>query len=151
MAHIHEAATPCASIPAGLPCQSYRFGHHVHFIHGNRLGETPWGWRDAVVTALAAKGWIDVAYVAEESAAHLWHHRDLTGEIGVGAPVRVHERYPALSGAFGIVNVSIIGGLGPVPEPEHPQTWAQKMSVGVVDLSSGRGVDLGAVDAEDRP
>lgn len=103
-----------------------------------------------MVTAVDADGRIDVSYVADEGSACLWHHQDLTAEVLVGAPVRVHERYPALSGAFGIINVSITGGLGPVPEPEHPGTWAQEMSVGVVDLSTGRGVGLGAVDAEDQ-
>jgi hypothetical protein len=36
--------------------------------------------------------------------------------------------------------VTYAGGLGAVPEPEHPDLWAAERQVVVVDAATGRGV-----------
>lgn len=140
--------TGCASIATGKPCESYRFGHHTHWIHADHLGQTPWGWRDGPVASAGDDGWITVDYLLDGGSARVWHHEDL--RVPVGTPVRVHEEWMGLSGLFGMVNVALTAGIGAVPAPEHPETWAQEMSVGVVDLSTGRAIDLAGVDAEDQ-
>ena len=128
-------------------CWTTWFGHRFHWIHTMRLAETPWGWRDGVVSAVE-DGWITVDHLAEDGHARLWHHEDLGAPVGT--LVRVHEQWMGLSGRFGIVNAFITEGVGEVPTPEHPELWAQEQSVGVFDSSTGRGVDLAAVDAEEQ-
>lgn len=144
----HVDMTPCRSIPAGKPCQSYRYGHHVHWIHAGHVGQTPWGWRDGVISGVDADGWITVDYLLDDGSARMWHHEDL--QAPAGTPVRVHEQWKALSGPFGLVNVVLGSGIGAVPTPEHPETWAQEMRLGVVDLSTGRAIDLGGVEAAEQ-
>ncbi len=132
--------TPCVVRDDDF-CRSYLPGHHTHWIHAKHIGRTPWGWRDAVVTGFDA-GWTAVAYVESGRPVRLWHHVDLAGELAVGAPVRVHERYYVLGGPFGWVNVVVEGGLGPVPEPADPAAWADRVTGGVQDLGTGRGLAL---------
>jgi hypothetical protein len=131
--------TPCVLSASG--CQSYLPGHHTHWIHAKHIGRTPWGWRDAVVTGLG-EGWTSVTYVESGRPVRLWHHVDLTGEVEVGAPVRVHERYHVLGGPFGWLNVVVVGGLGPVPEPADPSEWVDRMTGGVQSFATGRGLPL---------
>ena len=38
----------------------------------------------------------------------LWHHRDLSRDLAVGDPVRVHRRLHALGWPYGWVNVELI-------------------------------------------
>ena len=128
-------------------CESYRPGHHTHWIHAKHIGRTPWGWRDAVVTGFDA-GWTTVAYVDRGRPLRLWHHVDLAAELAVGAPVRVHERYYVLGGPFGWLNVVVEGGLGPVREPADTAAWKRRMTGGVQDLGTGRALALDWLDPE---
>jgi hypothetical protein len=123
-------------------CRSYRAGHHMHFIHAKRIGQTPWGWRDGVVVSVSTSGWIEIDYVHEEGHVRALHHEDLTRVLAPGMPVRVHERYYAVGGRFGWVNVFLAEGLGWVPAPTDPGLWAPEMTVGVTDLSTGRAVPM---------
>ena len=132
--------TPCV-VSDDVFCRSYLPGHHTHWIHAKHIGRTPWGWRDAVVTSFDA-GWTTVTYVESGRPVRLWHHVDLAGELEVGAPVRVHEGYYVLGGPFGWANVVVEGGLGPVPEPADPAAWADRVTGGVQDLGTGRGLAL---------
>ena len=132
--------TPCVVRDDDF-CRSYLPGHHTHWIHAKHVGRTPWGWRDAVVTGIDA-GWTTVTYVEGGRPVRLWHHVDLGAELAVGGPVRVHERYYVLGGPFGWVNVVVEGGLGPVPEPADPAAWADRVTAGVQDLGTGRGLAL---------
>ena len=138
--------TPCIVEDDEL-CQSYRPGHHTHWIHAKHIGRTPWGWRDAVVDGVD-EGWVAATYVVSGRQLRLWHHVDLAGEVRAGAPVRVHERYYVLGGPFGWLNVVVEGGLGPVPDPADTTAWQGRMTGGVQDLSTGRALALDWLDAE---
>ena len=131
--------TPC--VVSDDVCRSYLPGHNTHWIHAKHVGRTPWGWRDAVVTGLE-DGWTAVTYLESGHRLRLWHHVDLARELVVGAPVRVHEQYDVLGGPFGWVNCVVRGGLGPVPEPADPTDWADRVTGGVQDLGTGRGLAL---------
>jgi hypothetical protein len=96
------ARRPCIMSESGS-CRSYDSGHNLHFIHARLLGETPWGWRDGIVTSVRG-GEVMVAYLEVDHEIRLWHHSSLATLL-VGAPVQVHERYHALGGGFGCVNV----------------------------------------------
>jgi hypothetical protein len=132
--------TPCDG-PATGRCQRYHPGHNTHWIHAKHVGRSPWGWRDGVVTALSGQH-LTVRYLVEDAEVRLWHHEDLSGEVTVGAPVRVHERLHVLGGPFGWLNVTVDGGLGAVPEPAEPALWADQVTSGVQDLSTGRALAL---------
>lgn len=88
-----------------------------------------------------------MAYLDGGGSAKMWHHEDLASPAGT--PVRVHEQWMGLSGHFGLVNVLLTSGMGGVPAPEHPELWAQEQTVGIVDNSTGRAIDLAGVDAEE--
>ena len=140
--------TPCV-VRDGGRCSSCLPGHHTHWIHARRIGETPWGWRDAVVAGFDGC-WTTATYVESGRAVRLWHHADLAREVEVGAPVRVHERYYVLGGPFGWLNVVVEGGLGPVPEPADPAAWERQMTGGVQDLATGRALPLDWFDSRGR-
>ena len=131
---------PCAA-RNGAFCELYVDGHCTHWIHAERVGGTPWGWRDAVVSGVDG-GWITATYVESGCQVQLWHHADLAGEAAGGEPVRVHEQYHVLGGPFGWLNVVVRGGLGAVPEPADPAVWAPLATGGVQDLSTGRALAL---------
>ena len=138
--------TPCVVRDDDF-CRSYLPGHHTHWIHAKHIGRTPWGWRDAVVTGVDG-GWTTVTYVESGRPVRLWHHVDLADELSIGAPVRLHEGYYVLGGPFGWVNVVVEGGLGAVPEPADPTTWADQVTGGVQDLGTGRGLALDWLDPQ---
>ena len=135
----HELSE-CSTDAAGR-CQSYRPGHNTHWIHAKHVGRTPWGWRDGVVTDVRGLV-VAVRYLIEDHDVRLWHHEDLFPEVRHGDPVRVHERYYVLGGAFGWLNVVVSGGLGAVPEPADPSAWAAEVTGGVQDMGTGRGLAL---------
>jgi len=90
----------------------------MHPIHARRIGDRPWGWRDAVVTGVV-DGEIRLRYVHETGYPVVWHHNDLSALLNAGTPVQLHEGYHGLGLPAGWVNVIIrSGGLGAVPEPE---------------------------------
>lgn len=118
---------------------SYRPGHAMHPIHARLLGEQPWGWRDGIVRA-SGEGTHVIDYLAE--SGEITVRSTLLAQIAAGSPVRVHERLHAL--AHGSTWYSVqrdSGGLGPVPEPEHPELWAAEAVPGIVDLARGVGRD----------
>ena len=132
---------PCDHFGGAARCGAYHPGHNTHAIHARRVGETPWGWRDAVVRAIDGR-WTTVAYVEHDHEVELWHHEELARELTVGAPVRLHEQYYVLGGPFGWLNVVVCGGLGPVPEPADVSAWQREMTGGVQDLGTGRALAL---------
>lgn len=137
------------------PCRSYWSGHNMHFIHARHLGETPWGWRDGLVEAMDEDGWVAVRYLVggdvgpgggPSATVRVWHHSPLADLLDVGHPVRVHERYCALGGPFGWLNVAVRDGLGPVSEPASAELWEDEVTGGAVDLSTGRALPLDHAD-----
>jgi hypothetical protein len=131
--------TPCTP-EDDRPCTSYGPGHHLHVINAKFAGRTPWGWHDGVVTDIH-DGDVVTRYVESGHRVRVWHHAPLPG-LEVGVPVRVHEQYAVLGGAFGWAKVAVDDGLGPVPEPEQPELWAAETSVAVVNLGTGLGLPM---------
>lgn len=127
-------------------CGSYGAGHLMHWIHARHVGESPWGWRDGVISYVHGR-WLEVSYV-EDGYVRVWHH-EVLADLTAGTPVRVHERYHALGGPFGWLNVHAEGGLGDVPEPAEAWLWSDEMTSGVVDNSSGRAIALDHLSDED--
>lgn len=138
----------CASGSSG--CQAYFPGHHMHWIHARKIGESPWGWRDGILTAVSAAGRVEVEYALEPGGVTAWHHVDLTSELAVRTPVRVHEGLYALGSPLGWLNLRLDAGVGPVAEPEDAELWAQEALGGVVDLSTGRALPLDHLDDLDQ-
>lgn len=140
--------TPCTSTTPGKACTGFWPGHLMHVTHGSQVGRTPWGWRDGVVAGVDGLA-ITVTYLDDSASPVLWHHRDLSDVVRVGAPVRVHERFHALGCPAGWFNCVVENGAGAVPEPTDAAVWDAEVTRGVVDLSTGIAV---AVDraAEDR-
>jgi hypothetical protein len=132
--------TPCSG-----PCPSYGAGHQVHFIQARLVGESPWGWRDAVVSSLD-KHFARLAYLEDDATPIVWHHKSLKRRISVGDPVRLHERYHVLGCPAGWFSVVIAGGLGAVPEPMDKTVWAPEFTIPVVDLATGIALPLDHVE-----
>lgn len=131
-------------LPRRGDCHSYHPGHQVHAIHAKRVGQTPWGWRDAVVVE-AVDRVLTVEYL-QGGRAVLWHHVPLGHELPPGSPLRVHERYYVIGAPLGWLNVLVTEGIGAVPEPEEPMLWAPEATWGVADLSTGRAIPLDHLD-----
>lgn len=131
--NLPEAIASCQ----GSQCRSFRPGHHVHPIHAKRVGHTPWGWRDAVVTRIDGLK-VSLAYLNEPGAPDVWHHRPhLADALAVADPVRLHEQYYVVGSPSGWYSVVIDGGIGAVPEPDDLGAWLNHVSGGVVDLRTG--------------
>jgi hypothetical protein len=109
----------------------------LHSINARLLGESPWGWRDGVVTAIDGL-WIHIEYPPEGSV-RVWHHHDLSAELADGEPVRVHEQYFAMAIPGAWLAVYCTQGRGSVPKPVEPALWRSKATPVVVDLGTGRG------------
>lgn len=127
-------------------CQAFYPGHNVHWIHARHIGESPWGWRDGVVTSTTEDGFITVEYTLEQGAVEAWHHGEIIGRLTRGTPVRIHEGYYVLALGGRYLNLLISSGLGAVPKPQEPELWEAEVTGGVVDLSTGEGVDLNHPD-----
>ena len=78
----------------------------------------------------------------------IWHHEDLGVELAVGDLVRVHERYSALAISGRWLSALIADGLGPVPDPTHPELWRSDATPVIVDLGTGRGFPVGDKDGQ---
>jgi hypothetical protein len=104
-------------------------------------GESPWGWRDAVVTAMRGLE-VTVEYVTDEGRPVLWHHRPLEEYVAVGDPVRMHERYSLMDARGHWFSVRLADGLGPVADPDHPELWLAETTVAVVDHAAGVGLPV---------
>lgn len=127
------------------PCRRYGKGHAVHPISARLIGHEPWGWRDAIITGIDARN-VTLVYLIEDAPVRVWHHKDLRSRLEVGEPVRLHERRTALGSPEGWFSVVITdGGLGPVPMPGDPMTWASQMRVGVADYTTGEGIPVDCV------
>ncbi len=117
-------------------CISYRDGHLVHTIQARLVGQSPWGWRDGILETSTTAS-IRIRYIDEDVTATCWHHHDISDLLPVGDPVRLHERFRVLGSAAGWHSVSIVGGVGPVPAPEHPELWHAHFVIGIVNLGTG--------------
>lgn len=89
-------------------CTLYTPGHAMHVDHAKRLTQTPWDWCDAHVTDLR-DGVVTATVDAVAMQVQLWHHRDLSRDLAVGDPVRVHRSLHALGWPYGWVNAYLLG------------------------------------------
>lgn len=145
----HRKPSACVANGGDGRCTFYGGGHNMHPSHARRVGETPWGWRDAVVASVTPDGWIGFDYVVESGHVVAWHHQDLSAQLALGVPVRVHEGYFTLGTPFGWLCLFIESGLGPVPEPRHPELWQTQMASGVVNMATGRALPMDHTSVED--
>lgn len=123
-------------------CQAYWPGHNMHWIHARKIGESPWGWRDGVMSASSADGFVTIAYALDIGCVWAWHHDPVVAKLAPGTPVRVHEGLYALSSPLGWVNLLISSGLGATPAPLETDPWQAEVTGGVVDLATGRALPL---------
>lgn len=138
------AHEPC--ILDGGRCSSYAPGHNVHWIQAKLIGRAPWGWRDCLVVAVDGLT-LRLRYVEEDVEFTAWHHEDLSKWLSVGAPVRINQdKGTLMHGPFGQVYIAHDSPLAAVPTPEHPDLWAAEITLGVVDLATGRGVNTELLD-----
>ena len=115
---------------------NYRPGHSLHFIHADKIANSPWGWRPGVVHTYVKR--IATIVYLEEGSIEVWQASQLP--ISPGTPVRVHERYYALDVGGVWFNVKVVGGgLGHVPTPDLPELWRPEVPIVVTDFSTGRG------------
>lgn len=126
-------------------CQTFFPGHNMHQIHARRTGERPWGWRDAVVTAVDGRV-VSLSYVDLDANPVVWHHRRLGAVLAPGDPVRLHERCCALGCPAGWFNVVVYGGIGPVARPADEAAWRNRMTPGVVEVRTGTAVPTDHLD-----
>lgn len=120
-------------------CGSFADGHRAHHIRARLTGEAPWGWRDAIVEVTDGQT-ARLRYVAADGAPSVWHHDALP--VTAGEPVRLHEQYRMLGTPHGWFCVAVTDGLGPVPEPSAPGTWADEVTPGIVHLEPGTALPL---------
>ncbi|NEN05423.1 hypothetical protein G3T36_06020 [Diaminobutyricibacter tongyongensis] len=92
-------------------CAATAPGHGLSLIQERLASATPGKWADAVVVAVSAAGWIEVAVLADDSTHVLWNHADRTGSVSVGDPVAVHSVYDVLAVGGANFNVLRAGAL----------------------------------------
>jgi len=113
----------------------------MHFIQAGLIRRMPWGWRDGVVRGAGEDDWDGttvVDYLDGSGEAEIWHHLD-PSLVAPGSPVRLHERYHAVQAGRVVLNVLMVRGVGPVPEPAEPELWAGEGEAIFVNLATGVG------------
>jgi len=113
-------ATTTGTCPRPAVCDRFDTGHLLHPVHERMLANRPWGWREGTVSEVRAHDdgvEVVVQYPGGEGSCRAWHHAPL--DLDAGLRVRVHEQYHALEAGSRRLNVRLIAGVGPVPEPLH--------------------------------
>jgi hypothetical protein len=104
----------CTHTGAGL-CANRGAGHALQPIQARVAAATPSKWVDGIVVSVATDGWIGIRLLVVPDALDtpdstetvwVWHHEDLTAELGAGQPVAVHALYNVL--ASGRDRISVI-------------------------------------------
>jgi len=73
----------------------FETGFELHPIQRLAAVATASRWRDAVVAAVGADGWIDLVDLASDAPSRVWHH--VSTGVSVGEPVSLHEQYDVLA------------------------------------------------------
>jgi hypothetical protein len=81
------AAREVLPMCATTACSCTRAGHETLPIQTRVASASPTGWLDAVVTEVAAGGWIEARLVADDHAVALWHHEAV---FALHEPIAVH-------------------------------------------------------------
>jgi hypothetical protein len=127
---------------AGCGCKSYRPGHNAHVIQATRANSDPTSWFAAKVTDLDAEEAI-VEY-DDGSSCRLWRHGGFDARVTVGTALLVAETWSLVS-----IDGTERGGQLSVEVRNHtwrkdrlPEDRDRTWRAGVVDLSTGEGVDI---------
>lgn len=107
---------------SGELCDGHGAGHAMAPIQERVAAATPSKWRDGIVRAVTADGWIAIGLLTPSHTANDadsdkrhdtpdntvwgWNHLDRTGSLRAGEPVAVHELYHTL--AIGRERVNIL-------------------------------------------
>lgn len=76
-------------------CAAQANGHGISPIRARAAAATPSGWRDAIVAAVDAGGWIALHLLETDELRWAWNHGEVG--VGIGSPVAVHEVYHVLA------------------------------------------------------
>lgn len=117
---------------------NYAPGYDAHCIQLRLVGETPWAWRDGIVTE-STNGHHRIQYYFEEGSIDVWSAR--ISQIPVGTMVQVHELYYCLALGNSVASVRIdAGGLGAIPQHDGIGSCQRPIVRGIADLSTGLGI-----------
>ena len=83
----------------------YEAGYELNPIQRLAAVTTASHWRDVVVTAVGADGWIDLVDVDTQAHARAWHY-ETTG-VSVGEPVSLHDQYSVLAVGKALFSVKV--------------------------------------------
>jgi hypothetical protein len=90
-----------------MDCAVTAAGHGLALIHERVAAATPGRWRDAVVTAVGADGWVELTTVDDHTALGIWNHAGLDGVLAQGDPVALHGVYGVLAIGSARLNVLV--------------------------------------------
>jgi len=80
---------------SGALRSGYETGYELNPIQRLAAVTTASRWRDVVVTAVGADGWIDLVDLDTQACSRAWHYES-TG-VTVGEPVSLHDQYGVLA------------------------------------------------------
>jgi hypothetical protein len=83
----------------------YETGYELNPIQRLAAVTTASHWRDAVVTAVGADGWIDLVDLDTQAASRAWHYES-TG-VAAGEPVSLHDQYGVLAVGRALFSVRV--------------------------------------------
>lgn len=81
----------------GSPCSSFAPGHALHLIQSRLASATPSEWVDAIVESIDEDGGVTLRGITDAVAITIWNGAGAAGQVHVGAPVALHERYDVLA------------------------------------------------------
>ncbi|MEX1077902.1 MAG: hypothetical protein WED09_02185 [Homoserinimonas sp.] len=88
----HENPT---RVGAAVMCEPFETGYELHPIQRQAAIATASRWRDAIVTAVTADGWIELRDLVTDAATRVWHYADLS--VTPGEPVTINAHYGVLA------------------------------------------------------
>jgi hypothetical protein len=98
MTHAHDSTQENpARANSAVMCAPFQTGYELHPIQQRAALATRSLWRDAIVSTVAADGWIDILDLATDAVARVWHYADLTETVAPGEPVTLNARYGVLA------------------------------------------------------
>jgi hypothetical protein len=83
----------------------FEAGYELNAIQRMAAVTTASRWRDVMVTAVGADGWIDLLDVDTQAPSRAWHH-EATG-VSVGEPVSLHGQYSVLAVGQALFSVRV--------------------------------------------
>lgn len=86
-----------ARVGSAVMCEPFETGYELHPIQRQAALATPSRWRDAIVTAVAADGRIELLDLATDAATQVWHYADLSASVTPGEPVTINAHYGVLA------------------------------------------------------